>query len=110
MVDRLARAGAAVDRGTVSEPGDALNPVTHACSGVLFRYHIRLEGDGVPQNRREADDSCHAEDAGGSVMCLTTNAVLFLDLPPRLFVDKPVRARDRAASLDNLNPAFESLS
>jgi hypothetical protein len=45
----------------------------------------------------------------GFVMC-AANAVLFIALTPRLFVDKPVRARDRAASLDSLNPAFESLS
>ena len=34
-------------------------------------------------------------------MC-ATNAVLFIAVTPRLFVDKPVRARDRAALLDNL--------
>jgi hypothetical protein len=45
----------------------------------------------------------------GFVMC-ATNAVLFIALTPCLFVDKPVRARDRAASLDNPIPAFESLS
>ena len=85
-----------------------MNLLTNACGGVLFCY-IRREGDGVPQNRREADDSCHAEDAGGFVMC-AKNAVLFIALTPRLFVNGPVRARDRAASLDTLNPAFESLS
>lgn len=34
-------------------------------AAAVFFAIVRARGDGVPQNRREADDSCHAEDAGG---------------------------------------------
>jgi hypothetical protein len=54
-------------------------------AAASFFAMVRARGDGVPQYRREADDSCHAEERAGFVLCQTTNAVFFAGLPPKLF-------------------------